>query len=67
MKYLSTWTKREQSYFLSRDDRKGKSPNHCDVKGLDRCHDGVVGYIWIKSRRDQKVKNHHNIRIVWES
>ena len=44
LKYLSTWTKRNQRDSLSRDDRKGNSLNHISVKGPAVANMGLREY-----------------------
>ena len=45
VKHHSSWRKRNQRDSLSSGERKGKSPNHIDVKGYSRCQYGVEGQL----------------------
>ena len=49
LKHLSTGGKEEILDSLSSGERKGKSPNPCDVMGGSRCRMGVVGLVMIHS------------------
>src|SRR5262249_44128268 len=50
---------------LSSGERKGKSPNRCDVIGGSRCHSGVVGLQLIRLPAGRGVTKLRGRRSAW--